>query len=149
MHTSIWPAVKKYRHKITAWFYLIFQMERITQRFKDKNSKSYRITNRHVIWRTAFPYDVTFSHRKYLWIYLVASNKITWGITVTKLVGWVGVGICLKNVISKANFCFNYSNINHGSYMISNNGYSWSHSAVDFNSTHKAFHFGTGDTIYL
>lgn len=32
--------------------------------------------------------------------------------------------------------------------MISNNGYSWSHSAADFNSAHKTFHFANGDIIY-
>lgn len=59
-----------------------------------------------------------------------SNTKVTWGIKVIKFVGWVGVGICLKNIITKANYFFNYSTIGHGSYMISNNGYSWSHSAT-------------------
>jgi len=79
----------------------------------------------------------------------VNATKICWGIQIVKLVGWIGIGICLKNVISNANFFFNYSNINHGSYMISNNGYSWSHSVLEFNSAHKSFHFVVGDTIYV
>lgn len=33
--------------------------------------------------------------------------------------------------------------------MISNNGYSWSHSKAEFNSVQKAFSFTTGDTVYL
>lgn len=33
--------------------------------------------------------------------------------------------------------------------MISNNGYSWSHSVLEFNSAHKSFHFVVGDTIYV
>ena len=51
-----------------------------------------------------------------------------WGVKVIKFVGWVGIGICLKNHISKGNYHFNYSNIGHGSYLISTNGYAWSHS---------------------
>lgn len=61
--------------------------------------------------------------------YLGYSDKVTWGIKIVKFAGWIGVGISLKNIITKANFAFNYSSIGHGSYMISNNGYSWSHSA--------------------
>jgi len=79
----------------------------------------------------------------------ISDNKIRWGIKVLKFVGWIGVGMCLKNVISKANFFFNYTTIGHGSYMISNNGYSWSHSATEFNSAHKTFHYGPNDIIYL
>jgi hypothetical protein len=52
----------------------------------------------------------------------------TWGIKIIKLVGWIGLGIALKNSIIKANFNFHYTNIGHGSYLISSNGYSWSHS---------------------
>lgn len=55
----------------------------------------------------------------------------------------------LKNVITKANFMFNYSSIGHGSYMISNNGYSWSHSAPEFNSAHKTFHYAVNDIVYM
>jgi hypothetical protein len=33
--------------------------------------------------------------------------------------------------------------------MISNNGYCWSNSAIDFNSTNKSFTFQLGDTIYI
>lgn len=72
-----------------------------------------------------------------------------WGLKVIKFVGWVGVGICLKNVITKANYYFNYSATGHGSYMISNNGYSWSHSDSTFNSAHKTFNFSVGDIVYV
>jgi hypothetical protein len=69
-------------------------------------------------------------HKVYLLLNIdYSENKITWAVKVVKFTGWIGIGICLKNIISKANFFFNYSNIGHGSYMISNNGYSWSHSA--------------------
>lgn len=69
---------------------------------------------------------------------------------MNKFVGWVGAGICLKNHITNANFNFSYTTTGHGSYMISSNGYSWSHSQADLNSVMKSFHFNTvGDIIYL
>lgn len=52
----------------------------------------------------------------------------TWGIKIVKILGWVGVGISLKKKITEAKFFFNYTNIGHGSYFISANGYCWSHS---------------------
>ena len=78
-----------------------------------------------------------------------SGDKITWGIKIIKFVGWIGVGMSLKNVITKANFMFNYSSIGHGSYMISNNGYSWSHSAPEFNSAHKTFPYTVNDIVYM
>ena len=66
-----------------------------------------------------------------------------------KLAGWIAIGISLKNSIINSKYTFNYNNIGHGSYLISANGYSWSHSLKDFNSTNKSFTFATGDTIYL
>jgi len=68
---------------------------------------------------------------------------------VKKFVGWVGVGICLKNCIKNANYHFNYTNIGHGSYLISTNGYTWSHSVKEFNSALKTFPFTTNDTVYI
>lgn len=55
-------------------------------------------------------------------------GKTRWGIKVKKFAGWVGIGICLVKSIKNAKFHFNYTNIGHGSYLISTNGYSWSHS---------------------
>lgn len=75
--------------------------------------------------------------------------KTRWGIKVKKFVGWVGAGICLKNSIQAANYHFNYTNIGHGSYLISTNGYSWSHSVKDFNSAFKTFQFTVNDTVYI
>jgi hypothetical protein len=80
---------------------------------------------------------------------VVHDSKVNWGVKVLKFAGWIGVGISLKNVVKQANFYFNYNTIGHGSYMISNNGYSWSHSSVNFHSTNKAFPFKLGDIIYL
>lgn len=72
-----------------------------------------------------------------------------WGIKVKKFAGWVGVGICLRSLIEKANYHFNYTNIGHGSYLISSNGYSWSHSTKEMNSAFKTFQFTTNDIVYL
>lgn len=86
---------------------------------------------------------------------LPKNNKIgtlktqTWGIRIIKIVGWVGLGISLKKAITDAKYAFNYSNIGHGSYLISANGYSWSHSVKEFNSASKSFSFATGDIIYF
>lgn len=85
----------------------------------------------------------------FLFVGLYYEDKICWGIKVIKFVGWIGVGICLKNVITKANFFFNYTTVGHGSYMISNNGYSWSHSLLQFNSAHKTFHYAQNDIVYI
>ena len=72
-----------------------------------------------------------------------------WGIRVIKFVGWVGIGICLKKIISQGNYHFNYNNIGHGSYLISSNGYSWSHSVKEYNSACKTFQFNINDIIYI
>lgn len=66
-----------------------------------------------------------------------------------KFVGWVGAGICLKNSIKAANYHFNYTNIGHGSYLISTNGYTWSHSVKEFNSALKTFAFTVNDIVYI
>jgi hypothetical protein len=55
-------------------------------------------------------------------------SRKCWGIKVVKLGGWIGIGISLKNKIVSANYNFHYTTLGHGSYLISTNGYSWSHS---------------------
>lgn len=85
----------------------------------------------------------------YFIIYLDGSKKLCWGIKVVKFVGWIGIGICLQKQISKANFHFHYTNTGHGSYLISTNGYSWSHSVKEFNSAFKSFQFNVNDTVYV
>ena len=82
-------------------------------------------------------------------MYIFIGKKYQWGIKVKKFAGWVGVGICLKNAIVKANYHFNYTNIGHGSYLISTNGYSWSHSVKEFNSAYKTFQFTVNDTVFM
>lgn len=41
--------------------------------------------------------------------------------------GWIGIGLCHKNIIKSMNYDFFFEYIGHGCYMISANGGSWSH----------------------
>ena len=68
---------------------------------------------------------------------------------VKKLKGWIGLGICLQKAIVNANYKFNYTQTYHGSYLVSSNGYSWSHSQPEFNSHQNAYNFLEGDTIKI
>jgi hypothetical protein len=77
------------------------------------------------------------------------NDDIVVGIKVRKLKGWIGVGICLHDVIVSGNYKFNYTQNYHGSYLISTNGYSWSHSQTAFNSAQKSFSYAEGDTIKI
>ena len=40
---------------------------------------------------------------------------------------WVAIGLCHKNVVVSKSYAFTSSPIGHGSYLISANGGSWSH----------------------
>lgn len=75
------------------------------------------------------------------------SNDILIKFKISKLKGWIGIGICLKKVIEGSNYFFNDTKHNHGSYLISANGYCWSHSEPLFNSIAKSFSFKEGDVI--
>jgi hypothetical protein len=88
-------------------------------------------------------------HKVSFKLFLAGKQKQCWGIKVKKFVGWVGLGICLRNVIKKSNYHFNYTNTGHGSYLISSNGYSWSHSVKELNSAFKTFQFSVNDTVYV
>lgn len=44
------------------------------------------------------------------------------------ITNWIGFGVCLKNTLDKKGYKFDYNDLGHGSYMISSNGYAWSHS---------------------
>lgn len=67
------------------------------------------------------------------------NEDIEVGVKIRKLKGWIGVGICLRNVIVNGGYKFNYTQNYHGSYLISTNAYSWSHSQPAFNSAQKSF----------
>ena len=56
-------------------------------------------------------------------------NIIKWSIKLNNLSKWIAFGICDKEkvLINKGKFCLSSKNetFNNGSYLISNNGYSW------------------------
>jgi len=60
---------------------------------------------------------------------------------------WIAVGICHKNIIVQKGYNFTYSQLNHGAYMISSNGGSWSNISSTYNNVVKAFKFGKGDLV--
>ncbi|EGR33160.1 hypothetical protein IMG5_060530 [Ichthyophthirius multifiliis] len=76
------------------------------------------------------------------------SYKQKWGFKINKLVGWIGVGICHVNVLAGFQYNFKYTDVGHGSYLVSGNGYTWSHYKSENNSASKSFSFATGDIIY-
>ena len=39
---------------------------------------------------------------------------------------WLGVGICLKKIVTDKKYNFEFSKLGHGAYIISSNGGSWS-----------------------
>ena len=77
----------------------------------------------------------------------MVGGDIVIGFRIKKIKGWVGVGICLKNAITKMGYKFNYTMNYHGSYLISANGYCWSHSQPQMNSALKSSPFAQDDVI--
>lgn len=56
----------------------------------------------------------------------------------------------IKNIISIVTFHVTLdSNLGHGSYLVSSNGFTWSHSEKSDNIIDKKFTFSEGDTIEL
>ncbi|CAD8185112.1 unnamed protein product [Paramecium octaurelia] len=78
---------------------------------------------------------------------IMRSCKIA--IKITYLANWIGIGIAYKNVLSSKNMQFDYSNLGHGSYMISSNAYIWSHSKKEENHILKSFFFTKDDIIIV
>ena len=75
-------------------------------------------------------------------------KAISWTFRIHKLVGWIGLGICLKNKIQGSNYNFNYQSLGHGSYLVSSNGYTWSSTVKSDNSTHHSnISFTTNDYV--
>lgn len=59
--------------------------------------------------------------------------------------GWIGLGLCHKNIVNTKNYDFSFDMIGHGCYMISANGGSWSHSDYEQNNIVKVILFLTKD----
>lgn len=77
-------------------------------------------------------------------------KKAVWVMKIVKLVGWIGLGVCLKDKIVSGGYKFTYENLGHGSYMISSNGYSWSSSVKTSNSAYySTFNYTTNDFVVI
>lgn len=50
-----------------------------------------------------------------------------WKVTINELSGWLGIGVCLKELVASNKFKFSSSRTTflHGTFMVSTNGYSW------------------------
>ena len=80
------------------------------------------------------------------------NRKITF--KVVNLKNWVGVGVCLKDKISAINYAFKCNcccnkdeSLGHGSFLLSNNGYTWSHSNSEDNIHSCLFTFKQDNTV--
>jgi len=62
------------------------------------------------------------------------SSTTKWRISIVKKKSWIGVGMCHLNTLKQASFNFEYTEMGHGNYLISSNGYSWSSLKPEYNS---------------
>lgn len=74
---------------------------------------------------------------------------MAWILRISKLAGWIGIGVCLKQKIIQNGFKFKYDTLGHGSYLISSNGYSWSSIQSTSNSTYHGFNYAAGDYVIV
>ncbi len=70
---------------------------------------------------------------------------------ITRLSHWIGIGICIRDKIAKVKYAFQCAflkildeKIGHGSYLLSSNGFVWSHSELDENIKDKSFLLSEG-----
>ncbi|KAL4484963.1 hypothetical protein ABPG74_020140 [Tetrahymena malaccensis] len=68
---------------------------------------------------------------------------------VLQIKSWVGLGICYAKTIQNKSYQFQSDQIGNGYYIISNNGYSWSHSHKDQHKIQKSFNFTKDQIIYI
>jgi len=76
-------------------------------------------------------------------------NKKSVKIKIDKLMSWICIGICYKNIIQAANYYFNTDECGHGAFMISNDGYSWHHTDSTLQSFYHQWSFVQGDVIIM
>lgn len=50
---------------------------------------------------------------------------------------WIAVGMCHKNIVASKSYCFNFTVLGHGAYMISSNGGSWNSANASQNNSIK------------
>ena len=61
----------------------------------------------------------------------------------------IKVGICLKDIVKSKSFKMNSNTVGHGTFMIANNTYVFSHSDPSFNMVMKGFGFVANDSIEI
>lgn len=59
------------------------------------------------------------------------------------------VGVGFKDILKTNNFHFGSTNIGHGTYLVSNNSYTYSHHNKSHNVVAKGFNFSTGQEISI
>lgn len=82
----------------------------------------------------------------------IKNRKIKFKVKTLK--NWVGIGVCLKNKIEGVNYFFKCKNsiyldeaMGHGSFLLSNNGYTWSHCFPEDNIHASLFTFKQDSTV--
>ncbi|EGR30403.1 hypothetical protein IMG5_133020 [Ichthyophthirius multifiliis] len=78
---------------------------------------------------------------------LSLNQQTKFAFTFKSLNAWIGIGICLRNILQKNNFKFDNINLGNGCYMISSNGQCWSHSSKEDNKIFKSFVFKQDDVV--
>lgn len=75
---------------------------------------------------------------------------------IKQLKNWIGLGVGIREKLKFLNFRFECkidlildNNLGHGSYLISSNGYSWSHTEQANNIAVVAFKFKEGDIVQI
>lgn len=82
------------------------------------------------------------------------NQKILFKIKTLK--NWIGLGVGIREKLKFLNFRFECTylitsdnNLGHGSYLISSNGYSWSHTEQSNNIAIVNFKFKEGDIVQI
>ncbi|KRX10394.1 hypothetical protein PPERSA_10493 [Pseudocohnilembus persalinus] len=77
--------------------------------------------------------------------------KTRWAFRILDTGTWIGVGIANKDIIQLEKYQFTKytGNGRHGSYMFSNNGYSWNYMQQYSNMQMNSFQYKTKDTILV
>lgn len=72
-----------------------------------------------------------------------------WSLRVHELREWIGVGVGHPSILMAEKYEFDVNSLGHGYYMISHNGFTWSHDNANEQCKQRSFTFGTGDVINI
>ncbi|CAD8125414.1 unnamed protein product [Paramecium sonneborni] len=62
---------------------------------------------------------------------------------------WVCIGVCHKSIILQQKYDLNLGKIGHGTYLIENSGWTYSHLEKDINNIEQSFKFSNNDIIVV